>query len=204
MFPLHNNEIFTLDIGCGPGFLLENVAQLVKGTVIGIDVYKPDLSWAKARIQAHFQGKKSCATVEFIICDIAHLPFKKKSVDVVTCTSVLEHVRNLKRTIAEIENIIKERGNLIAGYPIESGLFIALIRMIRPSFMSIRDPRILGKVEFQKSPFTHKQTYKTIRKVLQEFFTTVQVCKSFHSMLPDQLSWYELVRMVPRYGRSEK
>jgi hypothetical protein len=88
-----------------------------------------------------------------------------------------------------------KKGRLIAGYPIETRLFNALIKLIAPYSLIIRDPRILGEESFQKSPETHKQSFLTIRILLQEHFLMVQRKKLFFTIMPDSLSWYECVKM---------
>jgi len=90
---------------------------------------------------------------------------------------------------------MKKDGILIAGYPIETSLFKALLRLFLPSGLVIRDPRIWGKEKFERSPETHKQSFTTIRDLLQKYFLKVQREKSFFTMLPDQISWYECVKM---------
>jgi 2-polyprenyl-3-methyl-5-hydroxy-6-metoxy-1,4-benzoquinol methylase len=134
-------------------------------------------------------------TAEFVCSDITHLPFRKDSIDLVVCASVLEHVNDLERVIKEINDLMSKNAILIAGYPIETGLFNALLRIFLPTGLAIRNPLILGKDEFERNPETHKQSFRTIRCLLQTHFLRVKREKSFFTMLPDQISWYECVKM---------
>ena len=185
-----------LDIGCGGGYLTQYLANRLNGIVIGIDVSRYDLCRAKirARLRACYE-KPTRATVELICSDITHLPFKKDSVDLVVAASVLEHINDLEGAIKEIKDSMRKNGILIAGYPIETSLFTALLKLFLPSGLRIRDPRILGKEQFEKSPETHKQSFTTIRGLLQKHFLRMYREKSFFTMLPDQISWYECVKM---------
>lgn len=186
-----------LDVGCCRGYFTQYLAQRLNGIIIGIDVSRYDLCRAKigARLRAYYEKPTSHGTIEFIRADITDLPFKKDSIDLAVCASVLEHINDLERAIKEIKDSMREKGSLIAGYPIETSLFNALLRLFLPVGLTIRDPRILGKEEFERSPETHKQSFTTIRSLLQKHFLRVQRKKSFFTMLPDQISWYECVRM---------
>jgi 2-polyprenyl-3-methyl-5-hydroxy-6-metoxy-1,4-benzoquinol methylase len=133
--------------------------------------------------------------VEYILSDMTHLPFKKDSIDLVYCASVLEHVNDLDGAIKEIKLSMSKKGSLIAGYPIETSFFKALLKLFAPYGMVIRDPRILGEEKFKRSPATHKQSFMTIRSLLQEHFLMAQRKKLFFTILPDPLSWYECVKM---------
>jgi ubiquinone/menaquinone biosynthesis C-methylase UbiE len=144
---------------------------------------------------AFYEESTPRGTLEFIRSDITHLPFKKNSIDLVVCVSVLEHLNDLEGAIKEIENSMRKDGTLIAGYPIETSLFKALLRLFLPSGLIIRDSRILGKEKFERSPETHKQSFTTIRSLLQTHFLRMQREKSFFTMLPDPISWYECVKM---------
>jgi ubiquinone/menaquinone biosynthesis C-methylase UbiE len=189
-----------LDVGCGTGYFTQYLAQRLNGIMIGIDVSIYDLCRAKvkARLRACHEKPTSHGTIEFIRCDITHLPFKKDSIDIVMCASVLEHINDLERAIKEIKDSMRKGGSLIAGYPIETRFFKALLRLFLPVGLEIRDPRIWGKEKFDRSPETHKQSFTTIRSLLQKHFLRVQREKSFFTMLPDQISWYESVRMIKK------
>ena len=185
-----NRKCIGLDIGCGAGYLVHYLARQLNGIMIGIDVSKDLVQYAKSK--AHLSGIDN---IEYILCDIARLPFKRDSFDLVVCTSVLEHINDLESVIKDIKLSMSKKGVLIAGYPIETRLFISLLRLLAPYGLIIRDPRILGEEKFQKSPETHKQSFMIIRHLLQEHFLIVQRKKLFFTILPDLLSWYECVKM---------
>lgn len=186
-----------VDLGCATGYFTQYLAQRLNGIMIGIEVSKYDLHTAKigARLRALHENPTPGGNVEFVCADISHLPLKKNSVDLVLGVSVLEHLNDLEGTIKEIKDSLRKNGVLIAGYPIETSLFRALIRLFLPAGMTIRDPRILGKEQFEKNPDTHKQSFTTIRSLLQEHFLRIKREKSFFTVLSDQISWYECVKM---------
>jgi len=87
-----------LDIGCADGYLTQYLAQRLNGIMIGIDVSRYDLCRAKvrARLGTCYEKSTSHGTVELIRCDVTHLPFKKNSIDLVVCVSVLKHLNNYR------------------------------------------------------------------------------------------------------------
>jgi 2-polyprenyl-3-methyl-5-hydroxy-6-metoxy-1,4-benzoquinol methylase len=185
-----NNKCIGLDIGCGAGHLVEYLAHKTNGIMIGTDVTKEYLPVMKNR--AHLSGLEN---IEYVVCDITRLPFKNDSIDLIVCSSVFEHIIDLESAIKGIKLSMNKNGSLIAGYPIETRFFNALLKLFVPYGMIIRDPRILGEKEFQRSPGTHKQSFTTIRNLLQKHFLFAQRKKLFFTIFPDTLSWYELIKM---------
>ena len=52
-----------------------------------------------------------------ICCDIAKLPFKDNSIDVIFCISVLEHVVNPEKVVSEINRVLKKDGIVYSSFP---------------------------------------------------------------------------------------
>jgi SAM-dependent methyltransferase len=192
-----NTSCIGLDVGCTYGYLAQYLAERLNGSIIGVDVDLNDLYRAKIRAHLRALNEKSSSsgTVEFIRCSASYLPFKRDAFDLVTCVSVLEHIGDLEGTINEIKASMRENSCLIAGYPIETTLFKVLLKLFLPSGLAFRDPTILGKEKFESSPETHKQSFMTIRRVLKTHFSIAQRRKSFFTILPDQISWYECTKM---------
>lgn len=198
MIPSSSKQCVGLDVGCSWGFNTQHLSQRLNGIIIGIDVEIRNLYRAKTRANLRACHEKSSsnepAAVEYIHCDINYLPFKSSSIDLVLCVSVIEHVSDLERVVAEIRASMRKNGCLIMGYPIETRLFMAFLKLFTPNSLAIHDPRLWGK-GFESSPETHKQSYTTIRCVLTKHFYTLKKEKSFFTVCPDQISWYECVKM---------
>lgn len=98
-----------VDLGCGVTFFPFAVAKLgtwVTGTDID-PVCRKDLAAAEQFLKVH-PGR-----VDFSLADGKTLPFEDGSIDVVYCISVLEHIPDFPRTIAEVERILKPGGLFI-------------------------------------------------------------------------------------------
>ena len=93
-----------LEIGCGTG---KNTAWLAResGSVIAMDFSEGMLARARARVYA--------PNVRFVAHDVRDAwPVAARSVDVVTCNLVLEHVRALSPVFAEAARVLRGGGQL--------------------------------------------------------------------------------------------
>lgn len=99
MDPLVTGESRILDAGCGPGGLVtqhEGVARLV----VGADRYA-----------SHFQEPADVANL--IESDIGVLPFESNSLDLITCSWVLEHLEAPTQVFAEFYRVLRPGGAVL-------------------------------------------------------------------------------------------
>ncbi len=97
-----------LDVGCGPGDLLYNMARRLDGwgRLVGVD---PSAGMvAKATRQA------SELPVQFAVGDAQDLPFSTASFDVVMARHMLYHVPDIDRAIAEAARVLRRGGRFLA------------------------------------------------------------------------------------------
>ena len=96
-----------LDIGCGPGYLCESMAELVgpSGAVVGIDV-STDLIAVCNRQKAH-------AWISYAIGNATELGQSDASFDAVVCTQVAEYVPDVDRVLTEAFRVLKPGGRTI-------------------------------------------------------------------------------------------
>lgn len=82
-----------LDVACGSGFLSKDLAN--RGyQVVGADIIIPEATSENPRYE------KSVIT---------KLPFKDKQFDTVVCTHTLEHIRDVKAALKEVERVCQKR-----------------------------------------------------------------------------------------------
>lgn len=92
-----------LDVGCAGGFMAEAIAT--KGAkVTGID----PASDAIAAAREH--ARNSGLDIDYDVGVGEELPYGDGEFDAVVCVDVLEHVRDLSQTIAEIARVLKPGG----------------------------------------------------------------------------------------------
>jgi len=120
---LRNPKVMTFaDIGCAEGYYVNRVALLRNDTFcIGADVAKTYIKKAKGK---YFARKSN---VDFVLCDVENLPFRKHCFDVVLCSEVLEHVPNYGKAITELDDTA--RRCLIISFPGHSYMYELVTRI---------------------------------------------------------------------------
>lgn len=112
---LHPRAETLLDIGAGPGYLVAN-AKSVGWHAAGVEIS------AKAR-----NAGEKFLDVKYV--DLESLP--PKSVDVITCQHVLEHVEKPSEFIAHLRSILSDDGVLAIQVPNEQPLSFRIKQLMR-------------------------------------------------------------------------
>lgn len=95
-----------LDLGCGMGGAI--VALLKDGyDVTGLDFNRDYCEITKLR------GRRYGINVRVVNSVGEFLPFKDEQFDLITCFDVLEHVKNPKQVLSEINRVLKPKGKAI-------------------------------------------------------------------------------------------
>jgi 2-polyprenyl-6-hydroxyphenyl methylase / 3-demethylubiquinone-9 3-methyltransferase len=90
-----------LEIGCGGGLICERLARR-KATMVGIDLSEGALAVARAHARQSNLGH----VIHYEQSSAEELPYADGSFSVIICFDVLEHVRDLNTTIAEIARVL--------------------------------------------------------------------------------------------------
>jgi len=107
------------DLGCGPGFLLENFAKwFPEAELIGIDTSDRLLEVARER----------CPTGHFIKGDVSSLPIQFASVDVLFALHVVEHLTVPADFFGEARRVLRPGGMLIIATPNADGVGARLMK----------------------------------------------------------------------------
>ena len=102
-FPQSVAGLRALDVGCGGGFLAEELAQL-GCRVVGVD--PSSVSIRSARRHAAAVGLE----IEYRVGSGERLPAEDRSFDVVLCCDVLEHVPDVDAVLAEAARVLADGG----------------------------------------------------------------------------------------------
>lgn len=104
----------TLDIGCHSGNITKLMADITGSETHGLDISTQAIKYAQEKYPGlYFQ----VAQVQ------KDLPYASNTFDLVTCFDVLEHIPDVKKLIQEIKRILKGKGYLIIGLPVENILW---------------------------------------------------------------------------------
>lgn len=111
-----------LDIGCGAGYFLYLIYERYRESgftpsPVGVEISMNQLSYMVRRMAK--EGVKDALAVhgngEF-------LPFADESFDLITCSEVLEHIRNPVRALREMRRMLKPGGKLLLSTPSETAI----------------------------------------------------------------------------------
>ena len=92
-----------LDVGCGGGFLTEEIARM------GFDTTGVDPS-ARSVEAAASHARENGLNVRYLTGAGESLPFEDRSFGLVFCCDVLEHVRDLPKVLSEVSRVLKPEG----------------------------------------------------------------------------------------------
>jgi len=97
-----------LDIGCGPGFLLCELAAQA-GSLVGIDASADMVDAARRRIEENGFSK----SIQTIVGDASRLDLPSASFDFATAVQVYLYVADIERALAEAARVLKPGGRLV-------------------------------------------------------------------------------------------
>jgi SAM-dependent methyltransferase len=102
-----NNEGPALDIGCGSGAMLLDLAS--RGlTAVGFDISPLMLRAADNLFKAHNKGR-----ADLSLNDIENIPYGDEAFSLVVCAGVIEYLRRDDVALREISRVLKPEGKAI-------------------------------------------------------------------------------------------
>lgn len=106
--PRLEKGLAVLDVGCGPGTITAELAELVApGTVIGLDVAAEVIALADAEF-----GGEERPNLAFEVGDVYHLDFADGTFDVVYAHQVLQHLSDPVAALEEIRRVLVPGGTV--------------------------------------------------------------------------------------------
>jgi 2-polyprenyl-6-hydroxyphenyl methylase / 3-demethylubiquinone-9 3-methyltransferase len=94
-----------LEVGCGGGLICEHLARR-KAVMVGLDPSPGALKTARAHAEQAGLGHN----IHYVQGFAEQMPFADSSFSAIVCLDVLEHVRDLKATIAEVARVLAPGG----------------------------------------------------------------------------------------------
>jgi hypothetical protein len=103
-----------LDIGCGSGVQLRALDIQSPGLLIGTDLNRNALLFAK---------NKNLPNSEFIIADARHLPIRDRTINRIISAEIIEHLNEPELLITETHRILKNGGSIVITTPNEHSIW---------------------------------------------------------------------------------
>jgi ubiquinone/menaquinone biosynthesis C-methylase UbiE len=95
-----------LDVGCGTGRLVHQLADYLKEARIhGVDISKSMIEKAKL--------KKRNKNVRFDVGDVERLPYEDNSFDIITCSHSFHHYPDKERAASEMYRVLRPGGRVM-------------------------------------------------------------------------------------------
>jgi ubiquinone/menaquinone biosynthesis C-methylase UbiE len=178
MAALIREDTSLLDAGCGPGGLVKQYVGIAE-SVIGVDRYASSFQ-EPAEIQPLVES------------DLDRLPFPAASFDVVTCSWVLEHLREPKAVFAEVSRVLKPGGRFLFITPNKRN-YVVWLRQMMPNTLGRRATRAIyaRSEDFINPTYYRANTYHAIDGMAQ---AVGMHCERFeHVGDPTYLAFNELL-----------
>jgi SAM-dependent methyltransferase len=189
-----------LDVGCGPGLYLREIADAGRATsLIGIDLSDGMLREVEA-------------TASLCLADAQHLPIRTDSIDTAICMHVLYHVPDISLAVAEFRRVVKEGGHLLVATNAEDHqgaireLFDGALRDLTgdtsPDVLaSVRRFRLEIAGEILGRRFASVERFDLVQEIVvpdvEPVVRYVESIRSFHeSRLPEGVGWDDVVSAV--------
>ena len=127
-----------LDYGCGTGNISQRIAASSPLRLFGIDI--SDVSINKAIENA----KNSNLQIDYSVDNCEETKFKAEKFDLVFGSGILHHL-NLKRSVSEINRILKNNGEMVFLEPLGTNPLINFYRKLTPKSRSEDEHPFLKK-----------------------------------------------------------
>ena len=186
-----NAETKVLDVGCGAGFLSNDLARN------GLHVTGVDLSGERLKVAKKYDETKS---VHYQIADAYKLPFPDQSFDVLTAMDFLEHVEDPKLVIKEFSRVLKPNGIFIFHTfnrnPIAYLIIIKLVEwVVKNTAKNMHVLHLFIKPK-ELAFYCEEAQMKTLEMVgIKPIFSTIPLKSFFTGIVPKSLR-FELTKSL--------
>ena len=144
-----------LDFGCGSGVMLPYLSQ-ISNQVTAMDV---DLLPLES-VQVHIPLAKNVEVKDASKTNISDLP--ANSFDLIIALDVLEHVKDLPRTLNELLTLLKPGGQLIVSGPTENILYRIGRKIAGPEYSGAYHERGIAEIKTELAPISRIEPIATL------------------------------------------
>ena len=127
-----------LDYGCGTGSATQKIASLKPSKLFGIDISEVSIN------KAIENAKNLNLQIEYSVDNCEKTKFKAETFDLVFGSGILHHL-NLKKSVGEINRILKNNGEMVFLEPLGTNPLINFYRKLTPKSRSADEHPFLKK-----------------------------------------------------------
>ena len=149
-----------LDVGCGPGWAVEEAANLAgnNGEFYGVDLSPLMIEKAKK----DYAGR---ANFHFIVANAESIPLESASFNVVICTNSFHHYLHPERAMAEFHRLVIPGGKLYMLDPTSDRAIVRLadklIRLVQPEHVKLYNTEEFRQL-FEGAGFRHSSIESSV------------------------------------------
>jgi len=118
-----------LDYGCGIGNFAEEISAFKPKKIVAIDISEEAIKKAKNR--SGMESRK----IDYRVDNCENLSFDSNSFDVIYGSGILHHL-NLKKSLNELNRVLKRNGTIIFAEPLATNPLISIYRKFTPGARS--------------------------------------------------------------------
>ena len=127
-----------LDYGCGVGSVTQKIAKLNPSKLFGVDISEVSIN------KALENAKESNLQINYSVDNCEETKFKTETFDLIFGSGILHHL-NLKKSVNEINRILKNDGEMVFLEPLGTNPLINFYRKLTPNSRSIDEHPFLEK-----------------------------------------------------------
>jgi SAM-dependent methyltransferase len=109
-----SNSRCAADLGCGGAHYIIDLLVPLSTRVLGVEIDEKNLRIAAGRLAA--EPRKNC--IALIRASTDNVPIPDRSVDLILCTQVLEHLPDIRKGVSEMHRILRQGGVAVMSIPI--------------------------------------------------------------------------------------
>jgi len=127
-----------LDYGCGIGSVTQKIAKLNPSKLFGIDISEVSIN------KAIENAKNLNLQIDYSVDNCEKTKFRAETFDLVFGSGILHHL-NLKKSVEEINRVLKNNGEMVFLEPLGTNPIINFYRKLTPKSRSVDEHPFLKK-----------------------------------------------------------
>ena len=127
-----------LDYGCGIGSITEKIVNSNPSRLFGIDISEVSID------KAVENSKRLNLQIDYSVDNCEKTKFKAETFDLIFGSGILHHL-NLKKSVSEINRVLKKNGEMVFLEPLGTNALINFYRKLTPKSRSVDEHPFLKK-----------------------------------------------------------